>query len=150
MANKIRGEANFKIGEKTYTLCYNNEALIQLEDQLDKGIVAIMNEMQKWKEDPERVRLKWIRALLWAGLHKYQPQLDVEQVGELLEQTNTVDVMTAIGDAMSKAFSDPESEMKDARPTTNASMNGSGTSSSPNTSPTDIPPIPSGQSPPAS
>lgn len=126
MANRIKGEVPFKIGETEYVLCFNNDALIQLEDQLDRGIVAISSEMQKWKDDPERIRLKWVRALLWAGLHKHHPKLSLEEVGNLMGSTGTSEAMDAIGTAMQEAFGEPEGEMKDARPTNGDARNGIG------------------------
>lgn len=135
MANKVIGEVSFKLGDKDYTMCFNNDALVQLEDQLDRGIVAITTEMQKWSKEPERVRLKWIRAMLWAGLRKHHPNMTIEQAGELIDNSNGGDMMSVITDAMQKAFGD--SEMKEARPMNGAGLNTTGSDSSQITSPLD-------------
>lgn len=128
MANKIKGEASFTIGGTEYTICFNNDALIQLEDKLDRGIVAITSEMQRWSAEPERLRLKWVRALLWAGLRKHHPTMTVEQTSELIDQSNGAEMMNVIGDAMQKAFADTES--KGARPMNGTSSTGTGQGSS--------------------
>lgn len=129
MANRVIGEASFDLGGKKYTLCFNNDALVQLEDQLDRGIVAITSEVQLWTKEPERIRLKWIRALLWAGLRKHHPNMSIEDAGELIEQSDATTVLNAVGDAMQKAFGSSV-ETKSDRPTNGASSTGTGTGSS--------------------
>lgn len=145
MANRAKGEITLKVGDAEYTLCYNHDALIQMEDQLDQGVVAITNEMRRWAKEPERIRLKWIRVLVWAGLRKHH-KMSFEQVDSLMEQAaaEETDLFEKVGDAMSKAFEGPET--KAARPTNGGVTSGAGTESSQSSSPSDTPQSNSGTS----
>jgi hypothetical protein len=145
MANRVIGEVSFKLGGKDYTMCFDNDALVQLEDQLDIGIVAITTEMQKWGKEPERVRLKWIRAMLWSGLRKHHPNMTIKQAGELIDSSSGGEVMDTITNAMQKAFGD--SETKEARPTNGGDSTGTGSDLSQTTSPSDSASIASGDLP---
>lgn len=140
MANRVKGEVSFKLGDKEYIMCYNNGALVELEDQLNMGIVAITNEIQKWAKEPDRVRIKWVRALLWAGLLKHH-HMTIEQVGNMIDQAaeQNMSMMDVVGDAMSKAYGEPDKDkgQRDDRPTSEESKNGNGTASSQSLSPTD-------------
>lgn len=144
MANKVIGEVPFKVDGKDYILCFDNDALIEMEDKLDAGIVAITQEMQRWTKEPERLRLKWIRILLWAGLKKHQPNMTVKDAGEMIDLTSGGEMMSVIGDAISKSFG--ESETKGANPTNGANLTGTGEGSSPITSASDTTSKPSGDS----
>jgi len=148
MANRVRGEVAFKLGGKEYTMVYNHGALVELEDKLDRGIVAITSEMQRWAKEPERVRLKWVGLLIWAGLLKHH-NMTVEQAGELLDVASAegVNLMEIIGDAMSKAYGDIEKKgTSEVRPTNGEYKSGSGTQSSQSSSHTDSPSKDSGTS----
>lgn len=146
MANKMRGDVPLNVGDKKYTLCFDHGALIELEDQLDVGIVAISNELQSWQGNPDRIRLKWIRALLYVGLKKHQPAITLEDTNEMLGYaTQGPQVMEAIGDAMAAAFGTTSKET-DPRPLNGDARSGTGTVLSPNTSPSDTNSIPSGGS----
>jgi hypothetical protein len=141
MANRVRGEVAFKLGGKEYTMVFNHGALVELEDKLDMGIVAITTEMQRWSKEPQRVRLKWVGLLMWAGLLKYH-KLTVEEAGELLDTASAegVNLMEIIGDSMSKAYGETEKkDSSDARPTNGEYKSGSGTQSSQSLSRTDSP-----------
>lgn len=143
MANHIKGESTFKIQDKEYTLCFDNEALIQLEDILDQGIVGVCLEMQRWGKEPERIRLKWIRAMLWAGLRQHQPKITLEEAGDIMDAGGGVSMMNVIGEAMSKAWGE-QPESKDARPTNGAGTSGIGIEPSLNTAQSDTASKPSG------
>src|ERR1043166_9714140 len=149
MANKMRGEASLKIGDKLYILCYDNSAMIELEDLLDSGIVAITNEIQTWagrKDDkgnilspgrPERIRLKWIRALLYVGLKKHQRKMTLEDVSGVMDELgDNSKAMNAIAEGMSVSFGTSSSAEKEDRPTNGDARNGTGSEPSPSTSPT--------------
>src|SRR5215467_7321720 len=116
MANKLKGEVDLKVGENDYVVCFDHEALIELEDLLDRGIIAISNEMSSWQKEPDRIRLKWVRALLFVGLKKHQPRMRIEDVNDILAAASgTPAIMNAIGDALAASFGSRD-EVED-RPT---------------------------------
>lgn len=144
MANRVRGEVDFDLNGQKYTLCFDHAAMIELEDLLDKGIVAITKEMQAWQQDPDRIRLKWIRALLFAGLKRHQPKLSLDDVSDLMGQpSQSIGIMDKINEALGKAFGSDE-KADDVRPTNGDARSGTGQGPSPSTSPTATGSTPSG------
>ena len=141
MANRVRGEVAFKLGGKEYTMVYNHGALVELEDKLDRGIVAITSEMQRWAKEPQRIRLKWVGLLMWAGLLKHH-NMTVEQAGELLDVASAegVNLMELIGESMSRAYGEPEKKgSSEDHPMNGEYKSGDGTQSSQSSSHTDSP-----------
>lgn len=145
MANPHVGELSFDAGGKTYTLHYRHGALVELEEILDQGIVGIMNEVQGWKDHPDRMRLKTVRAILWAGLLDHHPQFrekgsnpdlheGLESVGDLMVEIEggVGAVMAMTGEAMARAFRVSD-ETKGANPRKRQRANGIGKSSLPTT-----------------
>ena len=142
--NKMKGDVAFDIDDKKYILRFDHNALIELEDILDKGIVAISNEMQTWQTNPDRMRLKWVRALLYVGLKRHHPKISLDDVSEIM--THSPDkAMSVIGEAMGASFGSSSSpQAAGARPTSGDSRNGTGIVSSPSTSPMDTSSMDSG------
>jgi len=109
MSNKYRGEVALSIDGATYTLCFTVNALCSLEDVLDKSITEIIGGLS----DINKLRLKTMRALLWAGLNVKHPEINIEAAGELIAKGSAVDVMTKVFEAIRLAF--PQ-EAKGAEP----------------------------------
>lgn len=131
MANPHKGEASFEASGKTYTLHLSADAICQMEDALDMGIVAISQEMATWGKDAKRIRLKTIRAVIWAALQDRHPDVDLKAAGELILAAGGVAaVVGALEQAFTLAF--PPAETKGARPRKEAPqrMAGTGASSS--------------------
>ena len=143
-SNPHKGDVDFKLGDKQYTLRYSNLALIKLEEITNKGLFQIMTEMGK----PESLRLGTLCALLWAGLQKHQPTITLDQTADLLDEFDggTAEVVTLIDKAFSKAFSQTLGT-KGTNPTSMAEGNGIGMASSWNSPVTDSIPKASGTSP---
>ena len=142
MANPHKGELTFEADGTTYTLHYTHDALVELEDQLDRGIISIVSELERWTKDPELVRLSMVRAIFWAGLHDHHPEIDIKAAGELITKAGGLMVVLAMaGEGLGRAFGVPE--MKGSRPPKRA-KNGIGKSSSSITSVPDLPPSSSG------
>jgi hypothetical protein len=115
MENKHRGELSFDADGKHFVLVYSTNALVELEDELDRGIVDIMNEIASWQQDASKIRLSTIRAILWAGLRERQPETDLQTAGELIPKVGGIlSVVTMIAEGLMRAF--PAPEMKGPRP----------------------------------
>lgn len=100
-----KGEVEFEADGKKYTLSYSVNALCALEDEVGQGIVGILGEVQAWEQEPVSIRLKLLRAMLWAGLQDRHPEVDVKKAGEIL--TSIGDIAGAsnlVGDALAAAF----------------------------------------------
>jgi hypothetical protein len=131
--NPHRGELALEAGGRQLTLQYTQNSLVELEGVLGMGIVKIINEMQAWTQDSERIRLSWVRALFWAGLIRHHPSITLEEAGELITEAGGLSaVLTVTGEAMQRAFNDDSApdvvaETKGPRPP----RNGTGADSSP-------------------
>lgn len=131
MANPQKGELAFRAGDREYTLAFTHDSLVQLEDTLDRGLLAIINEMQTWGKDPTRIRLGWLRAMLWAGLRKHHPAVDLIAAGEMIGKIEggAGTVLSLTTEAVGRAFNVPGEA---ARPTgEEPPTNGTGSNSSP-------------------
>lgn len=84
------------LGGQSYTLFYNLNALCLLKEA---GVDAF-NLDPAMMSDP-----RTIRALIWAGLQKYHPQVTQEQVGDLLDLSDLGDAALAFSTALQKASS---------------------------------------------
>lgn len=111
MANPHRGEVAIQVGGVPYTLRFSINALCELEDHLGQGINAVAAMMA----DPEKIRLKTLRAVFWAALIDHHPNIDVRAAGDLLAEAGAANVMEKIAEAFSKAFPDnPDSHPQTA------------------------------------
>lgn len=130
MANPLKGEVAFTVkldGEamaspnlspfngKAFTLRYSSDALVQVEDALDRGIVDIGAEMLSWQADPKRIRFGFVRAVFWGGLREHHPEITLQSAGDLAFAVGGImAVVPLITDALGHAF--PKAETKGARP----------------------------------
>ncbi len=134
MANPHKGDVALSVGDKVYTLRYSHSALVKLEKLLDKGMVQIMEDLQK----TEDMRLSNVVALLWAGLQKHHPSMTEEDAADLLDDIDggASGAINVIGEAFERAFSAPGT--KGTNPPQKVEGNGTGMLSSSTTSLSDM------------
>lgn len=89
MANPLKGEVEFKAGEKTYTLVFDNNAIVEVETMLGRSIFGIMDLMS----DKTKVELGHIRALLWGGLRRHYPNVTIVEAGDILGEVGGIAVV---------------------------------------------------------
>lgn len=119
MANANRGEVDFSVNGKTYTLRYTTNALCELEDALDCGLPEIVERVR----DPKSVRLSTVRALVWAGLREHHPTITLHEAGTLVGEYGMMETLHKVGDAFQRAFTGREGN---ERPPAAAPQNGTG------------------------
>lgn len=120
-ANTVKGEVSFNAEGQTYRLAFSTNALIALEERLDKTVA----EIGAMFEQP--LRLAHLRILLWAGLsdHHDVPELEA---GRLMDAVGIDKVGELIGRAFVLAFPDDEEGAKDGeRPRKPAAKKAAGT-----------------------
>lgn len=110
MANAERGETRLSAGGREYVLRYTINSLCELEDALGQGFNTIAAMMA----DPEKLRLKTLRAVVWAGLLDKQPEATAPLAGEIIGEIGTPAAMAAVAQAFSNAFAKGEADA--ARP----------------------------------
>ena len=99
MANPHRGEVTFKVADAEYTLVFSTNAICELEERLDKGLNAIVANME---------RLTTVRAMLWAGLRAKHPDITIAKAGELIDTCGMLVATDVIGKALHAAFPPPD------------------------------------------
>lgn len=102
MANKHRGQVSFEADGKPYTLCYSTNALCELEGALNVSI----SEVGVMLADLGKMKMKTVRAVLWAGLTDNHPGITLTQAGDVADAITTGKAMELIGEAFKLAFGD--------------------------------------------
>ena len=124
MANARRGEVDFKVDGKTWTLRYSANALCELEDHLGKTTGEIIAAMQS----PSGASMRMLRSIFWGGLIDDQPDVDVKAAGDLMTSVGVGRVSELVGDAFARAFPDVDepAEEPDGRPRKGSEAAGTG------------------------
>ncbi len=115
MGNPHRGEVSLSAGDKTHVIRFTMNSICALEEHLGKPVTEIANVLQ----NPAGFQMGMARAILWAGLLDKNPQITIEDAGEIASDAGIAECMTAIGKAFSLAFPAPEKADK-GRPQTAA------------------------------
>lgn len=98
-----KGEKKFQIGEKTYTLRFDMNAIAELEEASGMTMPQIAATLQ----DETKIGVRLIRAILWAGLQRYHKEevKTLEDAGELLSEADSIQELSqALGEAFAAAF----------------------------------------------
>ena len=97
MANALKGEVDFQIGDATHILCFTSNALVEVETLTGKDIITVLAE---WQQSPAIAPL---RALLWGALRKHRPELSLLDAGDLIDEIGPAR-MEELGGAIGKAL----------------------------------------------
>lgn len=103
--NAHKGEV--ALGDHTLVLSVN--AICELEEKLGKGIDKIGEELG------EGVRMRTLRAVVWAGLLEKQPDTKETDAGRIIGEVGIEAAVQAVGNAFAAAFPQGEASGK-ARP----------------------------------
>lgn len=123
MANKNKGEVEFKAGGETYKLRFSIDSLCELEDLSGKGIAALAQELS----DPAKVSIKLMRQVFWAGLRDNHPDINLKAAGELIvEAGGMLPVAELVGQAFTLAFPQRDDDTTTAERPQKPSQNGTG------------------------
>ncbi|MCR5875172.1 hypothetical protein LRS10_13825 [Phenylobacterium sp. J426] len=100
-ANPETGVVSFDTAKETYRLQFTIDAIVTLEDLLDKSVADVGVQMA-------RGRIGAIRAALWSGLREHHPQLTLKEAGDLLTDPSLKGgkAVELIGQALKLAFGD--------------------------------------------
>jgi len=98
MANKIKGEVALQHDGATYRMRLDFNALAEFEDIIggDANALAIL-------QNPAALNASRTRALFWAGLKQFHPDMTLELAGSMLSGN-----LDKLGVAMANAFPDAE------------------------------------------
>ena len=113
MVNPLRGEVAMTVGDTAYKLCFSVNATCALEGLLDKSVNEIIESLQ----DPKKVRLQTLRALLWASLSDNHPELTLKDAGAIAHALGPAMAMAKVTEAMTLSYPEAEAKSDDSRPT---------------------------------
>lgn len=88
MANQDKGEVSIEIEGKSYTLSMDLDAMAALEEMFSKP-----NELATFDAIcalADRGSMTHLRALIWCVLHSHHPELDIKDVGKLVQKAGGV------------------------------------------------------------
>lgn len=111
MANPHKGEVSFEVEGKQYVLSFSANALCEMEDVLNLGVSEIASRF----EQVDKLRIKTVRAVFWAGLTDKHPDLTIKGAGDLIGKLTLPKAIELIGEAFTLAFPAPEAS-DDPRP----------------------------------
>jgi hypothetical protein len=78
MANNLKAYKQVTLNDEVILLKFDVNAVCDLEDYFNKGIVGILNE--------EQIGFKLIRSLYWAGAKWKDQSLTVEKMGRMIQK----------------------------------------------------------------
>lgn len=96
MANAVKGEVDFVVGDKTFTMKLGHNARAEAETVLGKPWIEIARELM----DGEVLSYGTARGVLWAALRRFHPALSVLDVGDMMDETTDEYVGQRIGEAL--------------------------------------------------
>jgi tail tube GTA-gp10-like protein len=100
MANPVKGEVEFALGKKVYTLKFSTNAMCELETALGGNVVELAHSMS----DPAKMSIRTIRTVFWAGLRDHHEAVSEHEAGRLMDDLGLVEASQLIAKAFSLAF----------------------------------------------
>lgn len=89
MANPERGEVALKVGDRTYVLVLDMDAICMAEEAMSRPgeLVTIGQIFIAAAHKSQR----HLRSLVWAALQRHHPQMDLKQAGDLVVELGGAD-----------------------------------------------------------
>lgn len=131
MANPQTGDVDLTLGGHTYTLRLGTGALIALQEHMstaDGRVVPLEDIFAQAMQG----RVLAIRAVLWAGLRKHHPGVELAGVEDMLDAATEAEIKTLLAGLAATARPDPADvaalgvAKKVGRPRTARGMRGTG------------------------
>lgn len=103
MANRMKGEVEWVVGDDTYILHYSFDTLVTLETKLGMGFPVIARTLA----DPDKITLGIVRTIVHVGLQKNHPKITLTDAGDLIAASGGVlNTLKVVDGAMSASFGD--------------------------------------------
>ncbi len=107
MTNPMRGETQITLGTETYKARLTVDAIINIEEDLDKGIIEIMQEIGEAK-----VRISYILVILKTAIRGGGKDIDDSGVKQIISQNSFTDVCRVVAELLASILTDQGSEEK--------------------------------------
>lgn len=95
-----------EVNGTTYSLCFDFNGLAVAEKESGLNLLTGI--------DLQKVSATQLRALIFAALVKFQPEITLETVGSMLTYANVPMFSEALAKALAASFPEPEAEPKNA------------------------------------
>lgn len=95
MANPQRGEFSIALGGEVYVLKLGTAALVEFQEHFATAEGA--PDIATLLAEVKRGRLKYVRALLWAGFRKHHPDVTLEAVDDLIDAADPAEIGRLLG-----------------------------------------------------
>ena len=105
MANPLKGEIPLTLGNETYKCRLTIDALVRIEDELDKGILELATAIAEAK-----VRIRTLIVVLRHALRGGGNDYDDKKVGEIISSVGIVVASTEVAKLLVATLTDNDSE----------------------------------------
>lgn len=105
MANPLKGEIPLTLGSETYKCRLTIDALVRIEDELDKGILELATAIAEAK-----VRIRTLIVVLRHALRGGGNDYDDKKVGEIISSVGIVVASTEVAKLLVATLTDNDSE----------------------------------------
>ena len=105
MTNPMKGEIQVSIGSETYKCRLTVDALIRIEEQLDKGIIQITQNLA----DAD-IRITDLVVILHQALRGGGKDIDEKEARMIIQNNGLVDSARAVAELLTSTFSEPREE----------------------------------------
>lgn len=105
MTNPMKGEATIDLGGEQYTCRLTVDALIKIETELDRGILALTQRIAE-----ADVRLNDLAVILHHALRGGGNDININDVKKIIAGTGIVPCTTAVANLLVSVLSDPNAE----------------------------------------
>lgn len=103
MSKINKGGIKIKL-DKERTILFNLNAMAEFEEVTGKSFFS--------EQDLDNLTAKDVRAMLWTGLKHEDPDLTLEDVGEMIHVGNMAEIMEGLTGAYKGAMPQPEGKQK--------------------------------------
>jgi len=105
MANPLKGEIPLTLGKETYKCRLTIDALVRIEDELDKGILELATAIAEAK-----VRIRTLIVVLKHALRGGGNDFDDKKIGSIIQDVGIVVASTEVAKLLASTLTDHDSE----------------------------------------
>ena len=110
MTNPLKGEVEIELGGETYKCRLTIDALVRIEDELDKGILELASDISEAK-----VRLRTLVVVLRNALRGGGNDFDDKKIKSILGNVGIISASTVVANLLASTLSDPEPDEEDKK-----------------------------------
>jgi hypothetical protein len=105
MANPLKGEILLTLGKETYKCRLTIDALVRIEDELDKGILELATAIAEAK-----VRIRTLIVVLKHALRGGGNDFDDKKIGSIIQDVGIVVASTEVAKLLASTLTDHDSD----------------------------------------